>query len=147
MRSAVNIFWFRRDLRLEDNAGLYHALKQGRPVVPIFIFDRNILDELEDRSDRRVEFIQLSLHQIQKQLSPIGFTLDVRYGFPEEVWKQLMKDYTIESVYTNNDYEPYAKKRDADIEKLLKQNNISFQTFKDQVIFEKGEVLKDDGKP
>jgi len=147
MNSPVNIFWFRRDLRLEDNAGLYHALKQGKPVVPVFIFDKNILDELEDRTDRRVEFIHLSLQQIQAHLILIGSTLDIRYGFPEEVWKQLLKDYKVESVYTNHDYEPYAKKRDADIAVMLKKNNISFHTYKDQVIFEKNEVLKDNAKP
>lgn len=147
MKSSVNIFWFRRDLRLNDNAGLYHALKSGLPIIPIFIFDRNILDELEDRSDRRVEFIHDAIQQIQDQLLQIGSTLDVRYGFPNEVWKQLINDYNIEKVFTNHDYEPYAKKRDSEIAKMLKSNNISFHTYKDQVIFEKGEVLKDDGKP
>jgi deoxyribodipyrimidine photo-lyase len=96
MDLPVNVFWFRRDLRLHDNAGLYHALKQGKPVVPIFIFDRNILDELEDRTDRRVEFIHNALRDIQKELSMFGSTLDVRYGFPGEIWQQLIKDYTIE---------------------------------------------------
>ena len=147
MRSSVNIFWFRRDLRLEDNAGLYHALKQGKPVVPIFIFDRIILDELEDRVDRRVEFIHLALEKIQEQLGKLGSTLDIRYDFPEEAWKELIKNYRIENVYANHDYEPYAKKRDTDISIMLKQNDISFHTFKDHVIFEKDEVLKDDGKP
>ena len=85
MNSPVNVFWFRRDLRLHDNAGLYHALKEGKPLIPLFIFDRNILDELEDRTDRRIEFIHLSLEQIQKQLRSLGSTLDVRYGFPAEV--------------------------------------------------------------
>jgi deoxyribodipyrimidine photo-lyase len=147
MKASVNIFWFRRDLRLEDNAGLYHSLKEGKPVVPVFIFDRNILDELDDRTDRRVEFIHLSLQQIQKQLIPLGSTFDVRYGFPGEIWKQLIKEYTVENVYTNHDYEPYAKQRDAGIEKMLKENNIPFHSFKDNVIFEKDEVVKDDGQP
>ena len=147
MRSPVNIFWFRRDLRLDDNAGLYHALKVGTPVVPIFIFDRNILDELKDRTDRRVQFIHQALQQIQKHLISIGSTLDVRYGSPAEIWKQLIKDYTIANVYLNHDYEPYATKRDADIRNMLKENSISFHTYKDQVTFEKNEVLKDDGKP
>lgn len=147
MPSPINIFWFRRDLRPSDNAGLYHALKDGKPVVPLFIFDRNILDELEDRCDRRVEFIHHSLHQLQEQLIEIGSTLDVRYGFPNEVWKQLINDYKIENVFTNHDYEPYAKKRDSEIGEMLRSNNISFRTFKDQVIFEKEEVLKEDGKP
>ena len=147
MNSAVNIFWFRRDLRLHDNAGLYHALRSGKPVVPVFIFDRNILDELEDRSDRRVEFIHRSLLELQEELAVHGSTLDIRYGFPEKIWRELIKDYTIEQVFTNHDYEPYAKERDEGIAKLLRTNNISFHSFKDQVIFEKDEVIKDDGKP
>ena len=135
MKPPVNIFWFRRDLRLNDNAGLYHALKEGKPVVPVFIFDRNILDELENSTDRRVEFIYHSLRQIQKQLLALGSTLDVRYGFPDRVWTQLIKDYPIANVFTNHDYEPYAKERDFDIAKMLKENNISFHTYKDQVVF------------
>lgn len=147
MNSPVNIFWFRRDLRLHDNAGLYHALKQGKSVVPIFIFDRNILDDLEDRNDRRVEFIHTSLQQIQNLLAVVGSSLDVRYGYPDEIWSQLLKDYKIADVYANHDYEPYAKKRDAGIGKMLRSLGIPFHTHKDQVIFEKDEVLKDDGKP
>src|SRR5262245_54153923 len=132
MKSPVTIFWFRRDLRLNDNAGLYHALKKGLPVIPVFIFDRDILDELEDKADRRVEFIHNSLIQIQEQLEKIHSTLDVRYGFPNKAWKQLIIDYNIENVFTNHDYEPYAKKRDKEIAGLLKSNNISFHTYKDQ---------------
>lgn len=147
MSSPVNIFWFRRDLRLHDNAGLYHALKEGKPVVPVFIFDRNILDELEDRTDRRVEFIHSSLKEIQEQLKKMGSALDVRYGFPTQVWKQLIREYTVEKVFTNHDYEPYAKKRDEAIREILRSGSISFHTHKDHVIFEKDEVLKDDKKP
>lgn len=147
MSIAVNVFWFRRDLRLHDNAGLYHALKQGKPVVPIFIFDRNILDELDEREDRRVEFIHSSLQELQRLLAVIGSTLDVRYGFPCDTWKQLTKDYIIENVYANHDYEPYARKRDAEVATLLSANGISFHSFKDQVIFERNEITKDDGKP
>jgi len=147
MSLSVNIFCFRRDLRLHDNAGLYHALKQGRPVVPIFIFDRNILDELEDREDQRVEFIHWSIHAIQRLLGATGSTLDVRYGFPGDIWKQLIKDYTIENVFTNHDHEPYARKRDEEVAMMLQASGIMFHSFKDQVIFEKGEVIKDDGKP
>ena len=147
MNSPVNVFWFRRDLRLHDNTGLYHALKQGKPVVPVFIFDRHILDELDDRKDRRVEFIHSALLGIEQFLTGLGSTLDVRYGFPEVIWKGLMKDYTIDNVYTNNDYEPYARKRDEEVAKMLKTEGVSFHSYKDQVIFEKDEVLKDDGKP
>ncbi|HEY6502551.1 MAG TPA: deoxyribodipyrimidine photo-lyase [Chitinophagaceae bacterium] len=144
---AVNIFWFRRDLRLDDNAGLYHALKEGKPVVPVFIFDRNILDELEDKKDRRVEFIHLALQHIQKELEKLGASIDVRFGFPVEVFKQLLDDYPVSKVFTNHDYEPYAQKRDKEIADLLKTSGVSFHTFKDHVIFEKEEVIKDDGKP
>jgi len=147
MNIPVSIFWFRRDLRLQDNAGLYHALQSGSPVVPVFIFDRNILDELEDRTDRRVEFIHRALQDIQKELAAMGSAIDVRYGFPDVIWKQLLQDYKIEKVFVNHDYEPYARERDDHIANLLKANRVAFTTYKDQVIFEKGEVLKDDGKP
>jgi deoxyribodipyrimidine photo-lyase len=147
MPTPVNIFWFRRDLRLHDNAGLYHALKEKNPVLPIFIFDRNILDELDDKTDKRVAFIHLALQEIQQQLIKLGSTLDVRYGTPVDIYKELLKEYRIEKVFTNHDYEPYAKERDAAIEKLLKEHGAAFHTCKDQVILEKDEVLKDDGKP
>ena len=147
MKPTINIFWFRRDLRLHDNAGLYHALKDGNPVLPIFIFDRNILDELEDKNDRRVEFIHLALQGIQEQLVKMGSSLDVLYGTPPEVYNDLLNEFNIEKVFANHDYEPYAKQRDAAIEKLLKEHGTGFHTFKDQVILEKDEVLKDDGKP
>lgn len=147
MKPAVNIFWFRRDLRLHDNAGLYHALKAGRPVVPVFIFDTNILDELTDRTDRRVEFIHLALQDIQKQLVKIGSTFDVRYGTPAQVYTSLLNEYDVAEVFTNHDYEPYAKERDEAVRKMLADKGVSFHTYKDQVILEKNEVLKDDGKP
>ncbi len=147
MKPTVNIFWFRRDLRLQDNAGLFHALKDDNPVLPIFIFDRNILDELEDKTDRRVEFIHLALQDIQRQLVKINSSLDVRYGMPLDIYRALLNEYTIEKVFANHDYEPYAKERDGAVEILLKKQGASFHTFKDQVILEKDEVLKDDGKP
>lgn len=147
MKPIINIFWFRRDLRLRDNAALYHALKDSNPVLPIFIFDKNILNDLEDKKDRRVEFIHLALQDIQKELVKIGSTLDVRYGSPTEVYNELLKEYSIEKVFTNHDYEPYAKQRDTAIQKLLKDQGATLITFKDQVILEKNEVLKDDGKP
>ena len=147
MKPIINIFWFRRDLRLRDNAGLYNALKEAHPVLPIFIFDRNILDELDEQPDSRVEFIHTTLQDLQQQLIKIGSTLDVRYGFPTDVYKELLKEYEIRKVFTNHDYEPYAKQRDTAIESLLQENGAEFQTFKDQVILEKNEVLKDDGKP
>lgn len=147
MQAVVNLFWFRRDLRIADNAGLYHALKDKNPVVPIFIFDRNILDELEDSKDRRVEFIYKSIENLQEKLIKKDSTLDVRYGLPKDIFSQLLQDYKIEKVFTNHDYEPYAADRDKAIADLLKKNGATFHSFKDQVILEKNEALKDDGKP
>lgn len=147
MKSAVSIFWFRRDLRLQDNAGLFQALQSGFPVVPVFIFDRTILDALEDKDDRRVEFIHQALSVMQEELTSLGSTLDVRYGTPSQVYVELLKDYQVKAVYTNHDYEPYAIKRDQSIGQWLQQQGCGFHTFKDQVILEKNEVLKDDGKP
>lgn len=147
MKPRIQVMWFRRDLRLTDNAALYHALRTGVPVLPIFIFDRNILDQLEDKADRRVEFIHAALSEIQAQLAQMGSSLEVYYGFPMEVYKQLTEVYDIETVFTNHDYEPYAKERDEAIATFLQSKGVGFQTFKDQVIFEKDEVVKDDGKP
>jgi len=143
----VNIFWFRRDLRLEDNAGLYHALKSNHPVLPIFIFDSNILDELEDKADRRVEFIHAALEEIQEKLVKTGSSLEVYHGKPADVYAILLKKYKIETVFTNHDYEPYALEREKLIGNLLKEHGAELKTYKDQVILEKEEVLKDDGKP
>lgn len=143
----MNIFWFRRDLRLEDNAGLYYALKDKEPVQCIFIFDKNILDQLEDKKDARVSFIYDQVSRLQSELSSLGSQLWVYYSTPEEVFTDLIKTYSIKKVYTNHDYEPYAQVRDQSIKQLLNDSNISFDTYKDHVIFEKEEVLKDDGKP
>jgi deoxyribodipyrimidine photo-lyase len=147
MKPRVNLFWFRRDLRLNDNAGLYAALKDKNPVIPFFIFDKNILDELEDPADSRVEFIHLSLQQIQKQLTSKGSSLDTRYGFPDKIISDLLNEYNVAKVFANHDYEPYARMRDEKISTLLQERGIEFQTFKDQVIFEKDEVTKDNGNP
>ena len=144
---TVNICWFRRDLRLEDNAALYHALKSGHPVVPVFIFDRNILDELKEKADRRVAFIHAALEEMQEQLVAIGSSLEVYYGVPEDIYAQLLEKYKVAAVFTNDDYEPYAIRRDGEIKKLLAAKGAAFHTYKDQVIFEKDEVLKDDGTP
>lgn len=144
---TVNIFWFRRDLRLQDNAGLYQALKSGLPVIPIFVFDKNILDKLEDKQDRRVQFILDALQEIQQKLVGLGSSLQVFYGNPEMAFKSLLKTYTINTVFANNDYEPYALERETLIAKLLKAQGANLLTFKDQVIFEKAEVVKDNGEP
>lgn len=147
MKYPVNICWLRRDLRLDDNAALYHALKAGKPVVPVFIFDRHILDKLENRDDRRVAFIHTTLLQLQLELEKKGSTLDVRHGIPENIFPELLRDYEVESVFAGSDYEPYARERDQKIAGILKEAGVSFHSFKDQVIFEKDEVCKDDGSP
>ncbi len=143
----VNFFWFRRDLRLEDNVGLYHALKGEHPVVPLFIFDRDILDKLEDKQDARVEFIHDTMKDIKERLQQEGSDLMVRYGKPIDIWKELVEEFEIGVVYANRDYEPYAKNRDQEVEGLLKEHHIDFHTYKDHVIFEKQEVVKDNGDP
>ena len=143
----VNIFWFRRDLRLHDNAGLYHALKGDSPVVPVFIFDKIILDQLEEKKDKRVEFIHDALIEMQEKLERIQSSLEVYFGTPEEAFEKLISDYDVQTVFTNHDYELYAIERDERIKNLLAKKNIDLKTYKDQVIFEKDEVLKDDGKP
>ncbi len=145
--TKVSIFWFRRDLRLEDNVGLCQALSSDHPVQPIFIFDQNILSKLEDKRDARVHFIHTQLQGLNEKLTTHGGQLDVRVGDPMEIWQQLLKDYQIEEVFANRDYEPYALRRDKEVYDLLAENGIRFRGFKDQVIFEKSEVTKDDGKP
>ena len=147
MNTPVSIFWFRRDLRLHDNAGLYHALKGPNPVLPIFIFDRNILDDLSNKQDARVTFIHQSLAAMKSELESLGSTLLVLHDTPENAWKTLLGQYQITQVYTNHDYEPYAIQRDAAVRQLLETRQISFHTFKDHVIFEKDEVLKSDRTP
>ncbi len=143
----VNIFWFRRDLRLEDNTALFHALQSEHPILPIFIFDTDILDKLENKKDARVQFIHDSLLEIQNKLIEIGSSLHVIHGKPTEVFKALLKKYSIAKVFVNNDYEPYASERDEAIKILLEKKNTTFISYKDHVIFEKVEVTKDDGKP
>ncbi|WP_428328750.1 cryptochrome/photolyase family protein [Mucilaginibacter sp.] len=146
-KTSVSVFWFRRDLRLDDNAGLYHALKSEYPVLPIFIFDKEILDKLADKDDARVTFIYQTIEHIDKELHTHGSSLQVYYDKPENAWEKLLKEYDVKQVFTNHDYEPYAKTRDEKVGKYLQKQNISLNTYKDQVIFEKDEVIKDDGKP
>ena len=147
MKPTVNIIWFRRDLRLHDNAALYYALTSGKPVLPVFIFDKNILDDLEDKQDRRVQFIYNTIAEMQTQLAVWESSMEIYYGNPLEVFQSLIKKYNPEKVFANHDYEAYALKRDDEIKCLLNENGISFHTYKDHVIFEKDEVVKDDGKP
>jgi deoxyribodipyrimidine photo-lyase len=143
----LNIFWFRRDLRLEDNTGLYHAFKYGLPVLPLFIFDENILQKIEDKSDARVTFIFDELLRIKNLLEKSGSSLLVRYGKPEIIFRELISTYSPQKVYCNHDYEPYARERDSKVERLLHEHGIFFHSYKDQVIFEKDEVVKDSGEP
>ncbi len=143
----INIFWFRRDLRLEDNTALFYALKSELPLLPIFIFDKQILDKLEDKADARVQFIHDSLAEIQNTLVAQGASLQVLYSTPIEAFMSLIKTHGIANVYCNTDYEPYARERDEAIQVLLEKNNANFISYKDHVIFEKDEVTKDDGKP
>lgn len=142
-----NIFWFRRDLRLSDNVGLFHALNSALPVIPVFIFDKQILDKLSDKSDPRVTFIFDTIVNLKKELQSKGSDLDVRYGDPLEIWTSIIKQYKLKTVFANHDYESYGISRDKSMEQLLQNNNIEFKTFKDHVIFEKDEIVKDDGKP
>jgi deoxyribodipyrimidine photo-lyase len=147
MPMNVTVFWFRRDLRLEDNTGLFHALETGRPVLPLFIFDKAILDQLDDKTDKRVSFIHRRIQEINDVLKRFGSTLLVKYGFVHQVFQQLLDDFLVEAVYTNHDYEPYAVKRDEEVKNFLSRQGIAFRSFKDQVIFEKNEVTKEDGSP
>ena len=146
MNEKLAVFCFRRDLRVHDNVGLFQALKSGYKGLPVFIFDTQILEHLE-KDDARVSFIYQSLQQIREELRQYGSSLAIYHGNPKEVFKQLINDFPIASVYTNHDYEPYARERDSDIEKQLESQKISFHSFKDQVIFEKDEIVKKDGSP
>ena len=147
MRQPVNIFWFRRDLRLKDNAGLYHALRSGNSVLPVFIFDAEILNGLDDKKDRRVAFIHFFLKKIKSELNTANADLLVLHGKPLDVFRKITSEYDVKKVFTNHDYEPYAEKRDGEVRALLNEKGVDFQAYKDQVIFEKDEILKDDGTP
>lgn len=146
-KSPVTIFWFRRDLRLWDNAGLWSALKSDSSVLPIFIFDRNILDKLTNKRDARVLFIHQEVTRLKSELEVFGSSLKIFYGNPLEIFEELLSDYKINTVFANRDYEPYARNRDKEIYELLKAKGIDFKGIKDHVIFEKDEILKDDKKP
>lgn len=142
----VSFFWFRRDLRLEDNLGLFQALQSQHPVIPLFIFDETILERLPN-NDPRVGFIHESLAAINTKLLEFGTSLLVKKGKPSEVWKSLLKDYNIQEVYWNKDYEPNAIQRDLAVDNLLVSKGVSVFAFKDQVIFEEAEIVKADGLP
>ena len=147
MKTKLNLFWFRRDLRLIDNHGLYEALQSELPVLPIFIFDTNILDKLENKEDKRVDFIFQALEKLNEYLEKQGKSIQIFYGKPLEIYENLSQQYEIGNVFCNEDYEPYAIKRDQEIKDFLASKNINFYQFKDQVIFQKDEIVKADGKP
>ena len=147
MAAPVTVFWFRRDLRLQDNVGLYHALKSEFNVLPIFIFDTNILDKLVDKLDARVQFIHDTLSDMKASLHEVGSDIDIRFGDPIKIWQNIIAEYDVKGVYTNNDYERYAIERDAQVASLLAEKGIPIKTYKDHVIFEKNEITKDDGLP
>lgn len=146
MAEKISVFWFRRDLRLNDNCGLYHALTSGKKVLPIFIFDDDILSKLPS-NDSRVTFLHQELENINEQLKKVGSSLAVFHGKPITILNEITKKYTVDSAFTNHDYEPYASQRDAEIKTFLTSKNIHFKTYKDQVIFEQNEVVKQDGTP
>ncbi|EPZ52307.1 putative deoxyribodipyrimidine photo-lyase [Bacteriovorax sp. BAL6_X] len=146
-KEEVNIFWFRRDLRLKDNRGLLFALQSGRPVIPVFIFDKNILSKLQDEDDLRVSFIHDTIKELKEELNKLSSDILVFHSTPEAAYKELTKRYNLAEVFTNEDYEPYAIKRDNKIEQLLKKEGIKFSRYKDHCIFAKDDILKEDGKP
>jgi deoxyribodipyrimidine photo-lyase len=142
----INIFWFRRDLRLDDNRALNKALNSGLPVLPVFIFDTNITDELPP-DDPRISFIYETLSSMNNVLQREGSSVYTLKGSPGEIWERLVKTFDINAVFAGRDYEPYAIQRDEAIEQFLLKSGISFFRIKDQVIFEEGEILKPDSRP
>lgn len=146
MKNKINLFWFRRDLRINDNAGLYHALISGIPVLPVFIFDKYILDKL-NRDDARVTFIYQKIQQLKNEIEMQGGSLLVLYDAPYNAFKKLIADFDVQAVFTNKDYEPYSIERDSKIQNFLESIGIDFFSFKDHVIFEENEVVKNNGDP
>jgi len=136
LNKQISIFWFRRDLRLDDNCGLFHALNNDHAVLPIFIYDQNIISKLKD-NDHRLFYINQSIEKMNVVLQKNNKSIHCLEGKPLDVFSELIKKYRINKVYTNRDYTPYSKKRDTSISKFLKKNNIEFIDFKDHVLFEK----------
>lgn len=153
MMTKVTLFWFRRDLRWDDNAGLYHALKHAQAlkekpsVLPVFIFDREILSQLDDLYDPRVTFIFQQVAALKEKMQEKKSDLVVRFGRPLEVFQDLARAFEIDAIYTNHDYEPAARERDEKIQKWARDQGIVFNSYKDQTLFEKNEILTDIGKP
>ena len=147
VNEKVSICWLRRDLRLEDNTALYEACKGSEKVLVVFVFDSLILSKLSQREDRRVAFIHETLVKINNQLIKYNSSLLVLHGEPLLVFEKLSKHFDIQSIFTNHDYEPYARKRDESVKQFAKANRINFYSYKDQVVFEKSEVMKKDNTP
>lgn len=147
MKEEIVIFWFRRDLRLDDNIGLYHALQSQYPVLPIFIFDNDILKNLDNKRDRRVDYIYQAAKSINQELKSVNSRLEVFNGKVMNAFIKLEDNYELKAIFCNRDYEPYTIKRDTEIYNYFKKKNIPFLAYKDQVIFDKNDVLKDDEKP
>jgi deoxyribodipyrimidine photo-lyase len=147
MKQDVSICWLRRDLRLEDNAALYHALKGPNPVVLLFIFDKTILEKLSSKDDARITFIYQTIENLRKEVETHGSSILVLHETPEKAWQEVLRTYNVKNVFANHDYEPYARERDDALSEFLTSESIPFHTFKDQVIFEKNELVKADGKP
>lgn len=143
----ITIFWFRRDLRLHDNAALFHALKENKKVQCIFIFDKNILDDLKDSKDVRVAFIHDTLSEIKQTLNSYGADLWVFHDTALDAWQKILSQNNVDKIYFNRDYEPYTLNRDQELNILAESMNIDVCTYKDHVVFESHEVLKDDGNP
>ena len=143
----IVLFWFRRDIRLQDNVGLYHAIQSGKKVLPVFIFDSDLLEQFPNKEDRRIPYIYKALEEVNKQLEEYNSALTVLYHTVLQAFEQLTKTYHIHAVYTNADYEPATRKRDAAVQTFLASQSIAFYAYKDQVIFEAHEVLKSDQTP
>ena len=146
MNKEINIFWFRRDLRLDDNTALFHALSHKNEVLPIFIYDNNILSKING-NDHRLHFIKESINHLNLTLSKSKKRIICYRGKPLEIFNNLVSKFEIKKVFTNRDYTPYSISRDLSIKKFLAKHNIEFIDFKDHVLFEKNEVVKDDGSP
>ena len=146
-KPTINVCWLRRDLRLHDHHALDQALQAGNPVLLLFIFDQNILSRLSDKADRRVTFIHQTLSRLNEELQSFGSCIYSLYDKPIHAFQQLLEKFEVEEVFANHDYEPYAVSRDQEISDFLRNNHIGFHTCKDQVIFEKAEVLKPDRSP
>jgi deoxyribodipyrimidine photo-lyase len=138
-------FWFRRDLRDQDQVGFYQALKSGFPVRPIFIFDQQILSRVVDSSDARVTFIYDEVLKLKQKFQELGSDLIVQYGDPVEIWSELCQDPELQGIYCNHDHEPYPQWRDRQVQKKASEKNIPFHSFKDISIFERSEILTGQG--